>query len=163
MTTRLSKPRTGLGALALVVLSLSFAQAQAAQPDGNACPLSPPGAMPQSGTPGTNPDITLGSSPQVRANLEAVRQALAAGRITPYQAGWLARQQWELARFQAGFRDAGAAATPSGSGACPVNGELGSALGGMARDGLRNAGNLMRQLMRETEQLLADKPVEHDL
>ncbi len=82
--------------------------------------------------------------------------ALRNGQITPYEAGRLMRQQWEMAQFQRGFLET--APTTKGSGGCGSN--LGvdlAPLGEMAKSGMQTASTLMRALMKETERLVQEK------
>jgi hypothetical protein len=93
--------------------------------------------------------------------MDRIEQALREGRITPYQAGQLMRQQWEIAQFQRGFLGS---APPARTGGCGLNSDLAAKLaplGDMAKSGMQTASSLMRALMRETERLM-EKPASLD-
>jgi hypothetical protein len=140
----MKSPLTSL-TLALL-LSTAFGVAQAAPADQPApqssCPLSQKAA----------PAMPSASAEEM-ARIEA---ALRAGRITPYEAGRLMRQQWEMAQFQRGFLEGapGVTRTPGGCGGGSL--DL-SAMGDMARNGMQTASTLMRALIKETEKLVQDK------
>lgn len=139
--------KSSLASLSLaLLLSAGFGIAQAAPADEAAprtsCPLS------QSAAPAA-PAV----SPADMARIDA---ALQAGRITPYEAGRLMRQQWELAQFQRGFLEGTPGAAPAAGGCGGGNIDL-KPLGDMARSGMQTASTLMRSLIKETERLVQDK------
>jgi hypothetical protein len=91
------------------------------------------------------------------------------GQITPFEAGQLMRQQWDMAQaaqemtqFQRGFMANGKPATQaSKTGGCGLGPDLGAKLGplvgDMAKNGMETASTVMRALMRETERLLQEQ------
>ena len=136
--------KSSLTSLSLaLLLSAGFGIAQAAPADEAAprtsCPLS------QSAAPAVSP-----------ADMARIDAALQAGRITPYEAGRLMRQQWELAQFQRGFLEGTPGAAPAAGGCGSGNIDL-KPLGDMARSGMQTASTLMRALIKETERLVQDK------
>lgn len=148
--------KTSLHTLALAaILSLTAATAAnagAAQAEGRPCPADPP-AVTQ-----TSPGEAS------RGAINKIEDALSRGQITPYEAGRLLRQQLELAQFQRGFLEGGKPPARS-SGDCRLGSDLDLApladlASGMAKTGMQTATTLMRALMRETERLLQEKPVE---
>lgn len=139
MTTRATSP---LKILALVSF-LSLA-AGAAQADNSSCPLDSPAPAARQTAP-----IDLGK----------IEAALQRGQISPYEAGRLMRQQWELAQFQRGFLEAAPRARSSGG--CGLAGAdlgdmAGNVAGSMAKNGIQTATKVMRALMREGERLIQD-------
>lgn len=151
----------GLGALACLALAAGGAQA------GNeSCLLDRPmqNSAPQSGAPGGKMDSPFLYSPVFQDKMRQIEQALADGRVSPYEAGRLMRQQMELAQFQQGFLAGGplprGASGAVGHGGCGLSPELSAKLaplGDMAISGMQSAGSLMRTLMRETERLLQEQ------
>jgi len=120
--------------------------AGAAQAEGRACPGE------QAAAP-----VTMQLVPAEMARIEA---ALRAGQITPYEAGHLMRQQWEITQFQRGFLEG----APRSEGNCGLGSDLGRNLaplgdlaGTMAKNGMQTATTLMRALIRETERLIKEK------
>jgi hypothetical protein len=120
---------------------------------------------------------SIAPAPQRMAPIDArlaeemarIEWALRNGRITPYEAGRLMRQQWEWAQFQQGFLGE---RPPTGQrGACLPNQDALASLaplaGDMARTGLRTASSVMRALAQEAGRLLlepgqADDPLSFD-
>lgn len=135
------------------VLALSAALALAAAGVNAAgCPLQPTAAAPAVVVP-ADPLRTF----QERALL--IELALRAGRISPYDAGRLLREQWELARFRQGLLAYAQTIPAQGTGSACLGIDLVdklAPLGDMARGGLRSAGGLMRALLREAERLMQD-------
>jgi hypothetical protein len=144
---------SSLQTLALTaILSLSAVTAGAAQAEGRPCPAESPAVTQASpGVPG-------------RGSIHQIEDALKRGQITPYEAGRLMRQQLELAQFQRGFLDGGGQ-TARGASDCRLGSDIDLApladlASGMAKTGMQTATTLMRALMRETERLIQEKPVE---
>ncbi len=139
-----------LGLAMLTTLSLAAGGAQAGNP---ACLPGHQAPIPQTG-------ITAAGTAQFQERMRWIEQALQVGRISPYDAGRLMRQQWELARFQQGFL-AGGQTVPAGA---PQSGCLSAdlaariaPLGDMAVGGMQSASSLMRTLMREAERLISEQ------
>jgi hypothetical protein len=98
-----------------------------------------------------------------------IEMALRNGQITPFEAGQLMRQQWDMAQaaqemtqFQRGFMANGKpsvqAAKTGGCGLGPdLGAKLGPLVGDMAKNGMETASTVMRALMRETERLLQEQ------
>lgn len=128
-----------------ILLSTAFGVAQSA-PIEEAAPRS---TCPLSQAAPAAPAVSA-------ADMARIDSALRAGRITPYEAGRLMRQQWELAQFQRGFLEATPGAAPAAGGCGGGNLDL-SPLGDMARSGMQTASTLMRALIKETERLVQDK------
>ena len=148
--------KTSLHTLALAaILSLTTATAANA------------GATPAEGRPcpADHPAVTQTSPGEAnRGAINKIEDALSRGQITPYEAGRLLRQQLELAQFQRGFLEGGKPPARS-SGDCSLGSDIDLApladlASGMAKTGMQTATTLMRALMRETERLLQEKPVE---
>jgi hypothetical protein len=141
--------KTPMKTLALVAF-LSLA-AGAAQADGRTCLFDPPAAR-----------------QMVPADMGKIEAALRSGQITPYEAGRLMRQQWEIAQFQRGFLEGDQAkqsCPTSGGGGCGSDlglnlAPLGDMAGSMAKNGMQTATKVMRALMRETERLIREKAAE---
>ena len=137
--------KTAMKTLALVAfLSLAAGAAQA-----GGCPLDSPAPAARQMMP---------------VDMGRIEAALRSGQITPYEAGRLMRQQWEIAQFQRGFLEGDQA--PRGAmrgGGCggsdlSINlAPLGDMAGTMAKNGVQTAGKVMRALMRETERLIQEK------
>jgi hypothetical protein len=140
----MKSPLTTLSLALLLSTGLGVAQAapvEASSTAGNTCPLTQKAAA----------DAPTASA----AEMARIDAALRAGRITPYEAGRLMRQQWELAQFQRGFLEGGA--EPGSNGGCGVGNLDLKPLGDMAKSGLQTASTLMRALIKETERLMQDK------
>lgn len=148
-----------LGLLALAVATLGTASAHA---DESSCPLEsgPRTVMPHPGAMGPKMNTTFVYTQELHEQMSRIEQALREGRISPYEAGFLTRQAWELARFKQGFQ---AGMAPSSSRGCGLSPELAAQLaplGELAKNGMQTAGSLMRALMRETERMLKEEPPE---
>jgi len=152
--------KTPMKTLALIAF-LSLA-AGAAQADNRSClfdsPTPAPGAM-----PGARMNMPRGEM----GNIES---ALRSGQITPYEAGRLMRQQWEVAQFQRGFLEGAQPARSNtvvreegcGLGSNIDLAPLGDIAGSMAKNGMQTATKVMRALMRETERLIREKAAAED-
>jgi len=157
MKSRSSPKHLILGLITLLALAAGGAQA-----GNDSCPLERQAPMSRDAGPGPRADAAVSDSPQFQARLRWIEQTLREGRISPYDAGRLLRQQWELAQFQQGFL-AGSppARTRDGNGGCGVlNPDLTAKLaplGDLAISGMQSAGSLMRTLIRETERLIQEK------
>jgi hypothetical protein len=98
----------------------------------------------------------------VPSDMNKIEAALQAGQITPYEAGRLMRQQWELAQFQRGFLE-GDQAPRAMSGGCggsdlSINlAPIGDMASAMAKNGVQTASKVMRAVIKETERLLKEK------
>ena len=96
-------------------------------------------------------------------DMSRIEAALRSGQITPYEAGRLMRQQWEIAQFQRGFLEGEPAprAAMRGGGCASTTSidlaPLGDMAGAMAKNGMQTASKVMRALMRETERLIQEK------
>lgn len=139
MKTRATPPLKTL----VLVTFLSLA-AGAAQADGRSCLLDQPAPAARQTAP---------------IDMSKIEAALQRGQISPYEAGRLMRQQWELAQFQRGFLDAAPRAQSSGG--CGLSGNdlsdvAGNVAGSMAKNGIQTATKVMRALMREGERLIQD-------
>jgi hypothetical protein len=144
--------KTPVKTLALIAF-LSLA-AGAAQADNRSCPLDSPAPAARQAAP---------------FDMNRIEAALQSGQITPYEAGRLMRQQWELAQFQRGFlegaqparRNAVAREEGCGLGAgidlAPLGDMAGTVAGSMAKNGIQTATKVMRALMREGERLIQDQ------
>lgn len=149
MKSRYSLKHWGIGAIAILVLAASTAQA-----GPSSCPMDR-GAS----SSGLGAEAAFIPTPMFQERMRLIEQALREGRLSPYDAGRLMRQQWELARFQQGFL-AGAEPARASGGCGLINPELAAKLaplGDMAINGMQSAGSLMRTLMRETERLIQDQ------
>jgi hypothetical protein len=150
MKSRSSPKHLALGLFTLLALAAGGAQA-----GNDSCLLQGPAQISQAAP-------ALVSTPQFQERMRWIEQALREGRISPYDAGRLMRQQWELAQFQQGFlAGTSPARTSDGNGGCGVlNPDLAAKLaplGDLAISGMQSAGSLMRSLMRETERLIQEK------
>jgi hypothetical protein len=137
--------KTPMKTLALVAF-LSLA-AGAAQADNRSCLLDQPAPA---------------ARQRVPVEMSKIEAALRSGQITPYEAGRLMRQQWEVAQFQRGFLEGDqaprAAASGCGGSDLSINlAPLGDMAGTMAKNGMQTATKVMRALMRETERLIKEK------
>lgn len=155
------KSRSSLKKVGLIVLTTLTFGAGTAFADNTACPLESgaQASMPRVGAPGARTNGAFVYTQELHDRMTQIEQALRDGRITPYEAGRLMRQQWELAQFQQGFL-ASAQPARSGGGGCGLNPDLAAKLaplGDMAISGMQSAGSLMRTLMRETERLIQDQ------
>ena len=121
--------------------------AGAAHADGRSCLFDPPAPAARQMLP---------------ADMGQIEAALRSGQITPYEAGRLMRQQWEIAQFQRGFLEGAQAkqrCPTSGGGGCGAGldlAPLGDMAGSMAKNGMQTATKVMRALMRETERLIQE-------
>lgn len=146
-----------IAALAGVMLSAGLAQA-----DGRSCLFDSPASQASSVQPPVYPQ-------DVRQQMARIEMAMRNGQITPFEAGQLMRQQWDMAQaaqemtqFQRGFMANGKPATQaSKTGGCGLGPDLGAKLGplvgDMAKNGMETASTVMRALMRETERLLQEQ------
>ena len=133
----------------LVLVTFLSLAAGAAQAGG--CPLDSPAPAARQMMP---------------VDMSRIEAALRSGQITPYEAGRLMRQQWEIAQFQRGFLEGEQA--PRGAmrgGGCASSASidlapLGDMAGTMAKNGVQTASKVMRALMRETERLIQEKTAE---
>lgn len=149
-----------IAALAGAMLSAGLAQA-----DGRSCLFDPPSS--QAGT-----GQSLAYPQEVRQQMARIEMALRNGQITPFEAGQLMRQQWdmvqEMTQFQRGFMaDGKLSAQPAKNGGCGLGPNLGAKLGplvgDMAKNGMETASTVMRALRRETERLLQEQaPPDND-
>lgn len=91
----------------------------------------------------------------LRETFTQIESALQAGRITPYEAGRMLRQNYEVTQFQRGFLEATPARQDCAAGIdlAPLSDMAGS----MAKNGVETAGKVMRALMREGERLIREK------
>lgn len=170
MTTR-SFSKTSRNLLALAAVSAALMGSGLAQADGSSCLLG--GAAPKA-----EASRSGGYPQEVNQQMARIEAALRAGQISPFEAGQLMRQQWEIAQFQRGFLNSGnlngaPMVKPTSGSGCALGGGLGGALGGdlgaklgplmgdMAKNGMETASTVMRALRRETERLLQD-PVPMD-
>jgi hypothetical protein len=145
-----------VAALASLMLSAGLAQA-----DGRSCLFDSP--APQAGA-----TSQMQVYPQeIRQQMARIESALRNGQITPFEAGQLMRQQWDMAQemtqFQRGFmangKPSAQAAKTGGCGLGPdLGAKLGPLVGDMAKNGMETASTVMRALMRETERLLQEQP-----
>lgn len=146
----MKNPVKSLAPLAIVAfLSLAAGTSQAAGP---ACPTNQAAPAAQQ-----MPPIDMGK----------IESALRSGQISPYEAGRLMRQQWEMGQFQRGFQEGGQPAQAAGGcnlGAADGDlGELaGKVAGSMAKNGIHTATKVMRALLRETERLVEEPPLEEN-
>jgi hypothetical protein len=153
------KSHTTLKTLGLCALATLTLNAGLAQADGRSCLFDPPAmsSVPQAGVPTPGASQAFGYPQEVRQQMARIEAALRNGQITPYEAGQLMRQQWEIAQFQRGFL---ASSQPARAGGCGlINPDLAeklAPLGDMAKSGMQTASTLMRALMRETERLLRE-------
>lgn len=143
-----------IAALAGVMLSAGLAQA-----DGRSCLFDSPASQASAVQPPVHPQ-------EVRQQMARIEMALRNGQITPFEAGQLMRQQWDMAQemtqFQRGFMANGKPATQAArTGGCGLGSDLGAKIGplvgDMAKNGMETASTVMRALMRETERLLQDE------
>ena len=79
---------------ALVSMMLGAGLAQA---DGRSCLFDQPAPQASSGQSSAYPQ-------EVRQQMARIDTALRNGQITPFEAGQLMRQQWEIAQFQRGYK-----------------------------------------------------------
>jgi len=142
--------KTAMKTLVLVTF-LSLA-AGAAQAEGRNCLLDSPAPAARQMMP---------------VDMGRIEAALRSGQITPYEAGRLMRQQWEIAQFQRGFLEGDqaprAAMRGGGCGGSDLSinlAPLGDMAGTMAKNGVQTASKVMRALMRETERLIQEKAAE---
>ncbi|MDP2834691.1 MAG: hypothetical protein Q8Q28_15600 [Pseudomonadota bacterium] len=148
----------------LAIIAFLSLSAGAAQADNRSCLFdSPtPSAAQVAPAPGVIPGARMNMP---RGDMGIIETALRSGQITPYEAGRLMRQQWEIAQFQRGFLEG---AQPARSN--PVVREEGCGLGSnidlaplgdmasnVAKNGVQTASKVMRALMRETERLIREK------
>lgn len=164
--------KTPMKTLALAAF-LSLA-AGAAQADNRSCLFDSPSPSPAAAAqtapvPGAMPGARMDMSHGEMGKIEA---ALRSGQITPYEAGRLMRQQWEIAQFQRGFLESAQAPTRRNAvaredGGCGLGAGLGLDLaplgdmaGSMAKNGMQTATKVMRALMRETERLIKEEPAD---
>jgi hypothetical protein len=151
-----------LGVCAVSSLSLLGSPAQA---DG--CPSSALSApvVPFVGANQRQQDLP-GMSPvdaRMAREMARIESALRAGRITPYQAGRLAREQWELAQFQRGFQDKGqeVGQTMGRGQSCGLNPDMAANLvplvGNMAKEGIQRASSIMNALAHEVSRLIREE------
>jgi hypothetical protein len=100
-------------------------------------------------------------------DMHKIEIALQAGQITPYEAGRLMRQQWEIAQFQRGFLE-GDQVPPAATRACggsdlSINlAPIGDMASAMAKNGVQTASKVMRAVIKETERLLKEKAAVDD-
>jgi hypothetical protein len=144
----------------LAILSLSTGAAQA---EGRGCLVDQLAPSAKQAAPGA--DLS-------KNEMNKIDAALNAGQITPYEAGRLMRQQWELAQFQRGFLEGAPAPrnnVAAGGGGCGLGmsgsdlGDMaGNVAGTMARNGIQTATKVMRALMRETEKLIQEQAAEEN-
>jgi hypothetical protein len=146
-----------IATLAGVMLSAGLAQA-----DGRSCLFDSPASQASTVQPPVYPQ-------DVRQQMARIEMALRNGQITPFEAGQLMRQQWDMAQaaqemtqFQRGFMANGKpsvqAAKTGGCGLGPdLGAKLGPLVGDMAKNGMETASTVMRALMRETERLLQEQ------
>ncbi|MDO9224940.1 MAG: hypothetical protein Q8M09_06345 [Pseudomonadota bacterium] len=143
--------------LALVAF-LSLAAAGTAQADGRPCLFD---------------QATPSARQTAPVDMSKIEAAVRGGQISPYEAGRLMRQQWELAQFQRGFLEGAPAARSNlanrdggGCGLGAANGDLGdmagNVAGSMAKNGIQTATKVMRALMRETERLIQEKALDEN-
>lgn len=156
------KSRTSPKHLALGLFTLLLLAAGGAQAGNDSCPLQRLAPTSRDAGAGPRAQAAVADSPQFQARLRWIEQALREGSISPYDAGRLLRQQWELAQFQQGFQAGGPPARPAdGSGGCGLlNPDLTARLaplGDLAISGMQSAGSLMRTLIRETERVIQEK------
>jgi hypothetical protein len=146
----------------IAILTFLSLAAGAAQADGRSCPFdSPtPSGVQTAPAPGVMPGAGMD---QVIGEMGRIESALRGGQITPYEAGRLMRQQWEIAQFRRGFLEGDQAARLNAGGGCggsdlSINlAPLGDMAGSMAKNGMQTATKVMRALMRETERLIREK------
>lgn len=143
-----------IAALAGVMLSAGLAQA-----DGRSCLFDSPASQASAVQPSAFPQ-------EIRQQMARIETAMRNGQITPFEAGQLMRQQWDMAQemtqFQRGFMANGKPSAPAArTGGCGLGSDLGAKIGplvgDMARNGMETASTVMRALMRETERLLQDE------
>ena len=91
--------------------------AGAAQADGRSCLFDSPAPSAVQTAPG--PGVMPGAGmDQVIGEMGRIESALRGGQISPYEAGRLMRQQWEIAQFQRGFLEGDQAARRNAGGGC---------------------------------------------
>jgi len=147
----------------VAILAFLSLTAGAAQADDRSCLFDPPAASAAQTAPAVIPGTRMD---EARGEMGKIEAALRSGQITPYEAGRLMRQQWELTQFQRGFLE-GAQTTRSNagtSGGCGLGANLGLDLAplgdvasSVAKNGMQTATKVMRALMRETERLIQEK------
>jgi hypothetical protein len=112
----------------------------------------------EQGLPGMNQIDT-----RMAREMARIESALRTGQITPYQAGRLAREQWELAQFQRGFQGKGQGVGRSagrGQSSClnqDVVATLVPLVGNMARGGIQTASSIMSALAHEVSLLIREE------
>ncbi len=117
----------------------------------------PQARMPQVGAMGPTSSTAFVYTQALQEQMGLIEQALREHRITPYEAGRLMRQQWELAQFQQGFLAGNLAKRSGGCGLSPdLAAKFAPLVEDMAKNGMQTAGTVMRALMRETERLLGE-------
>jgi hypothetical protein len=129
----------------LVLVTFLSLTAGAAQAEGRNCLLDSPAPAARQMMP---------------VDMSRIEAALRSGQITPYEAGRLMRQQWEIAQFQRGFLEGEQAPRGGGCGGSDLSinlAPLGDMAGTMAKNGVQTASKVMRALMRETERLIREK------
>ncbi|MBM4180543.1 MAG: hypothetical protein FJ209_03180 [Betaproteobacteria bacterium] len=149
------KSRSSLKQLSLAILTGLTLAAGGVQAGGQSCPLEHQAARALPHGPAAQGDPMQTFQERARQ----IELSLRAGRISPYDAGRLLRQHWELARFQQGFLSAGQPVPAEGRGMSCLGADLAgklAPLGDMALGGLRSAGGLMRALLRESERLMQE-------
>jgi hypothetical protein len=146
-----------VAAVAALMLSAGLAQA-----DGRSCLFDSPASQASAVQSPVYPQ-------EVRQQMARIDMALRNGQITPFEAGQLMRQQWDMAQaaqemtqFQRGFMANGKpSAQAAKTGGCGLGSDLGAKIGplvgDMAKNGMETASTVMRALMRETERLLQDE------
>ena len=158
-----------LGACAVSALAMSCSAALA-----ESCPTSPK-AMPLSSLPGFGlqaqglPDMSTADA-RMAEEMARIETAMRNGQITPYQAGKLARAQWELSQFQRGFMGQDQTATqpalpslsPAASpGSCDRKQDLAAAMAPvvsvMAKEGMQTATSIMSALAQEVGRRLREE------
>lgn len=157
MKSRSSLKKLGLFAVTALVFGTGSALAD------ESCLLGsgPQARMPQAGAMSPNSNTSFVYTQELHEQMGQIEQALREHRISPYEAGRLMRQQWELAQFQQGFLSGNQAPR---SGGCSLSPDLAAKIaplvGDMAKNGMQTAGTVMRALMRETERLLREETPE---
>ena len=149
--------------LVIATLASLMLGAGLARADGRSCLFDAPAPQASSGQSFAYPQ-------EIRQQMARIETALRNGQITPFEAGQLMRQQWEIAQFQRGFLASGApAAQPSGTGGCglglglgpelgaKIGAKIGPLVGDMAKNGMQTASTVMRAIRRETERLLMEE------
>ncbi|MDP2431980.1 MAG: hypothetical protein Q8O33_08100 [Pseudomonadota bacterium] len=155
--------------LTLALVAFLSLAAGAAQADNRSCLFdSPtPSAVQTAPAPGAMPGARMNRprGDMGKTEMGNIETALRSGQITPYEAGRLMRQQWEIAQFQRGFLEGAQPARSNpvvreegcGLGAGIDLAPLGDMAGSMAKNGMQTATKVMRALMRETERLIREQ------